>query len=167
MTWMFDYRIWQWTGNQIDELGRFNHDPVPPSNIYGCVDIKRQIVRPDRNPNLTEEEFLRGAEVVGVKDLLEHVLASAKAHGFRMQRSRSSIVLRRPVSSGWASFAGVYPMKSDARMGLNVGMERWIADAFGGLPGYEAPITGHFAGNRYINFIRDIDELFKIASTNS
>jgi hypothetical protein len=115
--WLFDYRIWRWTGCRVEELERRDLVPPPSPTAYATLSIERLIGRARREPNRTVAELHAMARDRGVGALLDHALGLARELGFRRRPTRSNINLSRRTAGGnwkrsWAS-------TSWARLGIS------------------------------------------------
>jgi hypothetical protein len=150
--WLFDYRIWRWTGCQVEELERRDLVQPPCPTAYATLTIERMIAQVQRARNRTVAELSSMATDRGVGALLDHALGLARELGFRCIPTQTNINLRRPTVDGKEeTVVSFYMMRSSPDVGLNVGIWREklpVADR--NLPGRPAPKIGHQTANRYL-----------------
>ena len=156
--WLFDYRIWRWTGCQVEELDRRDLDPPPCPTAYSMLTIDRLIARVQRGRNRTVDELRSMATDRGVGALLDHALGLARELGFRCKPTQTNINLRRRTVDGKReTVVSFYIMGSSPEVGLNVGIWReklHLADR--DLPGRPAPKIGHQTANRYLRTAEEL-----------
>jgi hypothetical protein len=150
--WLFEYRIWRWTGCHVEELDRRDLVPPPCPTAYATLRIERLIARVQRGRNRTVDELRAMARDRGLGALLDHALELARELGFRRVATRSNINLRRwTAGRKWETVVSFYVMGSSPDVGLNVGMWREKLDLSDrNLPGRPAPKIGHQTTNRYL-----------------
>ena len=164
--WLFDYRIWRWTGYQVEEVERRDLGPPPCPTAYAALGIERLISRAKRARNRTVAELSSMATDRGVGALLHHALELACTLGFRPIPTRSNINLRRRTVDGKGeTVVSFYIMGSSPEVGLNVGIWReklHLSDR--DLPGTPAPKIGHQTANRYLRTAEELRYLLELSA---
>lgn len=163
--WLFDYRIWQWTGSEVREIVRRQLHPAPTLEQYKGLRIPLLVgnsTRP-RPPSLVEhrEEAARR----GLSDVFDFTVRRAGELVYRINTTGSGITL---VAKGKGrkreSSIGVFVRKSSKRHGMNFGFMSERSDIrWNELPGRPAPKVGAYSGPyRYLHNIEDVDIALRI-----
>jgi len=162
--WLFDYRVWRWTGSRVEELERHDMAPPPCPTAYSALSIEKLIGRRERARPRSVDELRSLAKARGVGGLLDHALHVAGDLGFRRITTRSNINLLRPTLAGkWENVVGFYILGSASEVGLNVGIWREKLDLDErDLPGRPAPRMGFLNTNRYVQTAEDLTYLLNL-----
>jgi hypothetical protein len=164
--WLFDYRVWQWTGSEVEELGGQNLAPCPHPADYDLLKIDQLSANAFRNKARTLDEFRTIADARGVGPLFRYALTRSRALGYSCRPMRGNLCLKRANPEGKSEFVvGLYIEASSAEFGMNVGV--WLERtnlSEPDLPGKEAPRKGHLNTNRYLQTMDEVEFVLQLFS---
>ncbi len=158
--WKFNYRIWQWTGERIDELAQsFLHDGVERAQL-AAISFPVMVARPIRKLPLTFADLEDLAEKRGVSEVFRAIVRDARAHQMKLVLRPSGVALRLPGVAG-SQWCAIFVESADAANGINCGIYAEVFVRAGlSLPGVAAPDAGFLNTNRYIRTGNDVAALF-------
>ena len=156
--WRFNSRIWEWTGECIETLFRF--DQAAPRGDWLEVDVPTLIGKQKRAAPPSIDDLHRLAQRGGHSETFSAFLALAAAKGYRVQRRPTGIALSGPRDAGLA--VSLFLTDIDQRHGINAGIDAARIDDLDeqGLPGVHAPRAGHLNTNRYFDSPDAVADLF-------
>jgi hypothetical protein len=163
--WLFDFRIWQWTGVDVRELVKQELNPSPRIEQYDGVRIPLLVGNSARNrpPSLAEHREEAGRR--GLSDIFDHTVRRAGELVYQINTTGSSITLvAKGKSHKRESSIGVFVRKSSERSGMHFGFISERSDIqWNQLPGRPAPKVGVYSGPyRYIQTIDEVDIALKM-----
>jgi hypothetical protein len=158
--WLFDYRIWQWTGSGVEKRAVGELNPTPGCDEYGGLRIPILPERSNRRKTPPLQEHREEANARGVGHIFDYTVGRADELGYMRSTTRSGIRLRAMGPNGLRENAiGIYIKSSSRELGMNFGFYwKRIGLREEHLAGCPAPKIGPLnIANRYISTIDEAE----------
>lgn len=157
--WFFNYRVWRWTGQNIEELFQNTISEIPNNFDWSSIIIPEMIAKPSRNKPASLHKLQAAAAERGVLNIFSAILERSNKLEMKQTRRVTGINLHTPAKhETWCS---IFLFNSDSSNGINCGIYADLYDESGcPLPGTWAPRSGFMNTNRFIKSIADVEKLF-------
>jgi hypothetical protein len=152
--WLFDYRIWQWTGHEMQQMDIRHLNPPPRFEQYNAIRIPLLVERASRNRPPSLDEHREAARCRNLLHIFDYIIKRAGELGYKINRTGSGITLLAAGRSRKRdSSIGVFVTRSSQQRGMVFGFTPDRSE----IPGCPAPKVGVYSGP--YRYLRTIDEV--------